>query len=98
VEGRILELERLLARVRRIADGQASGRVRFGSNVTLIDRDTAEEPRTYRIVESVEANPRRGLVSDQSPTGRALLGHRVNDEVTIEAPAGEVHVRITAIC
>jgi transcription elongation factor GreA len=97
VEGRILELERLLASARQIVDGQTAGRVRLGSNVTLVDLDSPEEPQTYRIVASVEADPRRGLVSDQSPIGSALIGHQFNDEVTINAPAGAFHVRITAI-
>jgi transcription elongation factor GreA len=97
VEGRILELESLLARARRIADGQPADSVHLGSSVTLLALDADDEPRTYRIVGSVEADPRHGLVSDQSPTGRALLGHRVDDQVTIEAPAGAFHLRITAI-
>jgi transcription elongation factor GreA len=97
IEGRILELERLLATARCIADGQTTDHVQLGSTVTVLDLDADLDPQTYRIVGSAEANPRRGLVSDQSPTGQALLGHRLNDEVTIQAPAGAFHVRITAI-
>jgi transcription elongation factor GreA len=97
VEGRILELERLLASARHIADSPSTDRVRLGSNVTLVDLDAAEDPQTYRIVGSAEADPRRGLVSDQSPMGSALLGFQINDEVTIAAPAGAFRVRITAI-
>lgn len=95
VEGRILQLEALLASARYMADGQTADSVQLGSSVTLVTSD--DESRTYRIVSSVETDPRHGLVSDQSPTGRAVLGHHVDDEVIIEAPVGAFHVRITAI-
>jgi transcription elongation factor GreA len=98
VEGRILELEVLLACARRIADDQAVDSVQLGTSVTLLALDGDDDARTYHIVGSAEADPRRGLISDQSPTGRAVLGHHINDEVTIHAPAGAFHVRITAIC
>jgi transcription elongation factor GreA len=97
VEGRILELETLLASARCIADAQTADRVRLGSSVTMVELDDDEAQTTYRIVASIEADPRRGLVSDQSPTGSALLGHQVGDMVTVQAPASEFHVRIIAI-
>lgn len=97
VEGRIVELQALLASAHTIVDGQAGDRVHLRSKLTLVDLEADEPTQTYRIVGSVEADPRRGLVSDQSPTGRALLGRQVDDEVTIQAPAGPFRVRIVAV-
>ena len=53
--------------------------------------------QTYRIVGSHEADPRRGLVSDESPIGAALLGRGVGEEVTVQAPDGGFRVRIVGI-
>jgi transcription elongation factor GreA len=56
-----------------------------------------EARETYRIVGSVEANSQRGLVSNESPIGKALLGRSVGEDVTIQAPAGAYRVRIVAV-
>ena len=97
VEGRIRELEMLLASARCMVDGNSSDRVQLGSNVTVADPDMDESQETYRIVGSVEAHSRRGLVSDESPLGQALLGRSVGEDVTIRAPAGAFRVRIVAV-
>ena len=68
--------------------------VRIGSTVT-IELDGEEE--TYTIVGAVEAKPSAGRISNESPVGRALLGHRVGDEVTIETPAATMKARILRI-
>jgi transcription elongation factor GreA len=69
VEGRIRELEMLLASARCMADGNPGDRIELGSSVTVAALDLDESLNTYRIVKSVEANSRRGLVSDESPLG-----------------------------
>jgi transcription elongation factor GreA len=69
--------------------------VGIGSRVTVAEEDG--EPETYHIVGSVEADPKRGRVSNQSPLGKALLGHRVGDEVIVNIPDGVLRFRITAI-
>jgi transcription elongation factor GreA len=97
VEGRIQELETLLAVAQCIEDARASERVRLGSRVNMVGLDDGHSPETYRIVGSREADPRRGLVSDESPIGSALLGHVVGEEVTVQAPAGGFRVRIVGI-
>jgi transcription elongation factor GreA len=97
VEGRIRELEMLLASARLMVDHNSSDRVQLGSSVTVSDPDIDESMETYRIVGSVEANSRRGLVSDESPLGQALLGRSVGEDVTIQAPAGAFRVRIVAV-
>jgi transcription elongation factor GreA len=95
IEGRIREIEELLKRVEVIEeDGADRSVVRIGSTVT-IEIDGEEE--TYTIVGAVEAKPSAGRISNESPVGRALLGHRVGDVVTIEAPARTFSARIVRI-
>ena len=95
VEGRILTLEEILKNVAIIEEGGPTDRVGIGSRVTVAEE--GGEPETYHIVGSVEADPKRGRVSNQSPLGKALLGHRVGDEVIVNVPDGVICFRITAI-
>ncbi len=95
VEGRILTLEDILRNVAIIEEGGPTDRVGIGSRVTVAEE--GGEPETYHIVGSVEADPKRGRVSNQSPLGKALLGHRVGDEVIVNVPDGVICFRITAI-
>ncbi|HMM43428.1 MAG TPA: transcription elongation factor GreA, partial [Thermomicrobiales bacterium] len=83
VEGRIRQLEQMLKRVEIIDEDAASNAstVRLGSTVT-IDIDGDEE--TYTIVGAVEANPAEGRISNESPFGKALIGHRVGDAVSVD--------------
>lgn len=87
IEGRIQYLEQILSSVQLItASDGPSGIVQPGSVVTVQENEGRLE--TYHLVGSVEANPREGRISNQSPLGRALVGHQVGDEVTIDAPDG----------
>jgi transcription elongation factor GreA len=95
VEGRILTLEALLKRAVVVEDAQASELVSFGCLVTVKERDGAKEK--YRIVGSAEADAREGRISNESPLGRALLNHRIGDEVTVEAPDGVLEFKILDI-
>ncbi len=96
VEGRIQELERLLSTAKVIEEPPAQADyVRMGSHIKVVDGEGEEE--TYYLVGSHEADPRRGLVSNESPVGRALIGRRVGDEVTVVAPAGAFNLRIVEI-
>ena len=70
--------------------------VTLGSIVKVRDiEDDYEE--TYEIVGSQEANPREGRISDASPVGRALRGHRAGEQVTVEAPAGNLKFEIVSV-
>lgn len=70
--------------------------VTLGSIVKVCDiEDDYEE--TYEIVGSQEANPREGRISDDSPVGRALRGHRAGEQVTVEAPAGNLKFEIVSV-
>ena len=68
--------------------------VTLGSIVKVLDEDFEE---TYEIVGSQEANPRMGRISDDSPVGRALHGHRAGDVVTVNAPAGAIQLKIVSV-
>lgn len=98
IEARIKEIEQLLKRVDIIGAGGTSNgdrtTVRVGSTVT-IEIDGVEE--TYTIVGAVEAKPREGRISNESPVGRALLNHRVGQQVTIQTPATSFSARIVRV-
>ena len=72
------------------------GTVALSSRIRLLDVDENEELE-YQIVGSQEANPMTGRISDESPIGRGLLGHKVGETVTIEAPAGEIKFTILSV-
>ena len=74
VEGRICELKRLLAHVEIIKPSSDLGQVTLGSTVTIQESILPSE--TFTIVGTAESNTKEGLISDESPMGRALLDHR----------------------
>jgi len=96
VEGRIKELEILLATA-RVIDGvpQASDTVQVGSTVTIQEEDL--EPEVYTIVGAAEANPTKGKISNESPLGRALLNRKAGEKVQVDAPAGSFTVQILKV-
>lgn len=70
--------------------------VTLGSVVRV--RDVADDyEETYEIVGSQEANPREGRISDDSPVGRGLRGHKAGETVTISAPAGDLKFEIISV-
>ena len=93
-EGRVNELEDLIARAEVIDVSKLSGeKVKFGATVVLVDEDTEEE-KTYQIVGDQEADVKSGLVSISSPIARALIGKEVGDAIEVNvskrAPAYEI--------
>jgi transcription elongation factor GreA len=88
LEGRILELEATLrdATVIKGDEGGRKGLVGIGSKVTVVEDGSAAV--TYTVVGSAEADPRKGLISNQSPIGMALLGKRAGDTVQAKMPDG----------
>jgi len=95
LEGRILSLEAILKNAVVIDDEGPSDEVRFGSYVTVRERGGEEE--TLRIVGSAEVDPINGLISNESPLGMALLGHRVGEEVAVQTPSGPRYFEIVRI-
>lgn len=98
VEGEIQELQRLLEHavileVPRDTDGKRT--VRLGNTIEVeTDRGTS---RSFTLVSSFEANSTTGKLSDQSPVGRALLGHGIGDKVEVTTPGGTVVYTIKSI-
>lgn len=70
--------------------------ITLGSIVKVIDLEFEEE-ETFTIVGSQEANPREGRISDDSPLGKGLHGHRAGDTVEIEAPVGVIKFKILSV-
>jgi transcription elongation factor GreA len=99
IEARIEELEKILKNV-EVADLEEDGhnleKVSFGLGVRVKDNEFDEE-MDFKIVGATEANSLRGKISNESPLGKALLGAKRGDVVTIEAPVGVVEYTILDI-
>ncbi|MBQ2679476.1 MAG: transcription elongation factor GreA [Firmicutes bacterium] len=97
METEILVLEKMLRNAEVIDDNEVSSDViTVGSTVKLFDEDFEEEVE-YTIVGSAEADPVEGRISNESPVGRGLLGHKSGDTVVINAPQGEVIFKVLEI-
>ena len=97
VEARIQELEALIENAEIIDESTMDVRsISLGSIVKLFDEDFDEEI-TYSIVGSNQADPLENKISDQSPIGRALMGKKAGDSVTVTAPAGEIHFKVLEV-
>ena len=97
-EGRIKDIEAKLslAQVIDITQIEPTGKVIFGTTVTLLNVDT-EHTVTYRIVGEDEADVKQGRLSVTSPIARALIGKEEGDEVSITTPGGVVTYEITTV-
>ena len=97
VEGRIQELDLLLATAKIIEDnGKKKGDVvHLGSKVTI--KEGNFEAETFTIVGAAEANPREGKISNESPIGKAILTRKLGDTVKVETPGGTYNVKILKV-
>ena len=93
---RIAELDEILSNYVIIEEAESLDTVHVGSTVVVEDVEF-EETETYAIVGSQEADPMNGRISEDSPFGRALLGKKAGEEVTVEAPAGSIRYKIVEI-
>ena len=96
VEGRIKELEILLATARIVAEVPSSDCVQVGSTVTICEEGTEEE-EVYTIVGAAEANPSVGKISNESPLGKALINKKPGDKAQVDAPAGSFTVTLIKV-
>ena len=97
VEARISELERRLADARIIDTANLSSEtVVFGATVLLTELASNQE-KTYTLVGQDEADLKNGQISVQSPVGKALIGHRVGEQVVVTTPARVVEYEIKEI-
>jgi len=97
-EGRIQDIEGKLsnAQIIDVTKMENTGKVIFGTTVTILNVDTDEET-TYRIVGDDEADIKNNLISVNSPIARGLIGKELDDMVTIQTPAGAVEVEIIEV-
>jgi transcription elongation factor GreA len=95
VEGRIQELEILLANAQVIENSGKREVVDVGATVTI--KEGRAKPEIYTVVGRAEANPREGLISNESPLGQAIMEHRAGDLVEVEAPGGSFEVKIVKV-
>lgn len=87
VEARILTLENQLKNVKIVAKSENKGVASIGSFVTIRDVEFGDE-MTYRIISSVESSNDMSTITDESPVGKALLGHKAGDSVMVTVPSG----------
>lgn len=88
IEGRIAEINSKMARAQIIDVSTIdTDKVVFGATVTVYD-DESESESTYRIVGEDESDIKQGLISVSSPVAKALIGHRVDDQVQVKVPSG----------
>ncbi len=96
IEGEILEIENQLKYAVIIKDSIKKDTVSLGSTVDFIDGDT-NELCTYEIVGTTEADVESGRISNESPVGNALLGHKVGDVVNVSSPSGTMTLTVKKI-
>jgi len=97
VEGRIEELEAILSLARVLEEDSINTEsVDIGSKVTVLDLDT-QQTSQFTIVDPLEANPREGYLSVESPIGSALLNKKKGDEAVVKVPAGTRRLKIVDI-
>lgn len=98
LEGRIANIEAKLSHCQVIDVSQIenTGKVIFGTTVTIVNMDNDEE-LTYQIVGEDEADIKNNKISVTSPIARALIGKQVDDEVAVNTPAGESHFEIVDV-
>ena len=94
VEGRILVLENMLRNVVVIEEGGRGGVIGVGSSVEVQDEFGKQ---SFTIVGPAEVDVANGRISLESPVGKALLGHKVGDEVEVQSPAGSRKVKISRV-
>lgn len=97
IETRIVELEKILRNAQVIDEDEVGvDEINIGCKVKIFDMELCEEV-DYAIVGSTEADPSQGKISNESPVGAALLGHKVGDVVEVEVPEGKLEFKILEI-
>jgi len=96
VEARIEQIEEILKNVEIYDDAKKTDKVSMGSKVKILDVELNEELE-YRIVGSQEANILKGKISNESPIGRALIGAKVGQVVSVETESGTFDYKVVSI-
>ncbi len=96
LEARISEIEHIIKNAKILdIDSLGTENVHIGSTVKIADKKKNEF--VYTIVGFAQADPSVGKISDESPVGRALIGHKKGDKIVVEAPAGAMQFKIVEI-
>ena len=97
IEARIEELEAILKNAEVVVEDEAdTEKINVGCKVLVYDEEFEEEVE-FKIVGSTEANSPQGKISNESPLGKALIGAKVGDEISVEAPVGMMNYKILKI-
>lgn len=97
IEARIEEIEKILRHAEVVVEDEVDlDKISVGCQVKVLDEEYEEEME-FKIVGSSEANSLKGKISNESPVGRALLGHSVGDEIIVETQAGEMKYKVLGI-
>ncbi len=96
VEGKIQDLEALLAAAKIISETHTGDAVQVGSKVVIQEEGTNVD-ESYVIVGAAEAEPKKGKISNESPLGKALIGHKKGDLATVDSPDGKFNVKIVKV-
>ena len=97
IEARIEEIEKILKNAEVVVEEDVNlDQINIGCSVRIYDIEFEEELE-YKIVGSTEANSLKGKISNESPVGKALLGKKVGDTVTVETQAGDISYKILEI-
>ncbi|MFH0821022.1 MAG: transcription elongation factor GreA [Candidatus Peregrinibacteria bacterium] len=99
VEGRILELEKMVENAKIIHEEEKGGQdtVQIGTTVTVQNMTEEDEPETYTIVGSTEADPTEHKISNESPIGSALIGKAKGEMIKVKVPAGLYEYKVLKI-
>lgn len=96
IEGEIMRLEIILSNAQIIETTGKQDVIGLGVKITVKEKGR-KETEVFQLVGAAEANPREGRISNESPLGRALMGHKVGDLVTVRAPDGNIVFEIKKI-
>lgn len=96
IEARIKELEQTLQDVKIIEIDTNKSKISLGSQVKLLDMEFQEEV-IFMIVGSTESDPSNGKISNESPLGNALIGHKTGDTVDVNSPDGIIKYKVIEI-
>jgi len=94
LEGKIREYEEILAG-QKIIEKKAGGTIDVGSWVTIQEEGQPEE--RYQVVGATEANPSKGRISNESPIGSALIGHKEGETVVVKTPGGQMKFKVIKV-
>ena len=97
IEARIDEIEKILKNAEVVVEEEVDlDKISVGCRVKILDMEYDEE-LDYKIVGSTEANSLKGKISNESPVGKALLGARIGEVVTVETQAGDLNYKVLEI-